>query len=88
MIKKIGNNENIKELLSKNDGNYFSNSNNIDRTVEYDYITTTSDWWLRSPGFRNISAACVMYGKANVMGNEVSNFSVCDRPILWLNLIS
>ena len=46
-----------------------------------------ASWWLRSPGYRNTSAATVnTYGVVGIMGSRVALSGVGIRPALWLNL--
>ncbi|MCL1994664.1 MAG: DUF6273 domain-containing protein [Defluviitaleaceae bacterium] len=44
-------------------------------------------WWLRSPGFNNVSATLVLVGGSiHVYGNTVSYSEVGVRPALWLKI--
>lgn len=53
----------------------------------YASYDATGWWWLRSPGSKSFSAACVDYvGDVYESGNFVSLSSVSVRPALWLNL--
>ena len=47
-----------------------------------------SDWWLRSPGYIPVRAACVNYDGSLIGLGYYVIFDFAVRPALWINLES
>lgn len=80
-------------LLSIKEANEYFNTDEERKCVPTDYASvhndwniTTSDWWLRSPGFNSSSAACVtIAGSVNCGGTFVTRSEYFVRPVLWIS---
>lgn len=50
------------------------------------HASSALQWWLRSPGFGPVYAACVLQGNIHITGSDVNYKGNAVRPALWINL--